>query len=45
VDLSLFKEFEKRQKASLQKAKKEAEAKKDGVVGVENIAIVGSDGK
>ena len=43
MDLSLFKEFEKRQKASLQKAK-EAEAKKDGVFGVENLAIVGSDG-
>jgi hypothetical protein len=34
----LFKEFEKRQKA------KEADAKRDGVVGVENLAIVGSDG-
>ena len=44
MDLSLFKEFEKRQKASLQKAKKEAEAKKDGAAGVENIAIVGSNG-
>ena len=40
----MFKEFEKRQKASLQKAKKEAEGKKDGVFGVENLAIVGSDG-
>jgi hypothetical protein len=41
VDLSLFKEFEKRQKA---KKEAEAEAKKNGVVGVENLAIVGSDG-
>jgi hypothetical protein len=39
VDLSSFKEFEKRQKASLQKAKK------NGAVGVENLAIAGSDGK
>jgi len=41
LDLSLFKEFEKRQKA---KKEAEVEAKKNGDVGVENLVIVGSDG-
>jgi hypothetical protein len=40
VDLGRFKEFEK-----TQKAKKVAEVKKDWAVGVEKLAIVGSDGK